>query len=145
MKLIRAGRLARFIATLRPHNLGTVRAGAANIQVTRIAGGAALGLTDALRPSVIDLAEMHAEDPKALGSLLEEIWELAGAAGGRDSHARHELDERVAVFLEAVGAHEVRVYDRQVDRLAALLWECRGQQAPAVVVPAQRREGGAAA
>ncbi|MET9138847.1 hypothetical protein [Streptomyces parvulus] len=144
MKLFRAGRLARFLAAIRPHNLGTVRGGAANIQVSRIAGGAALGLTDVLRPAILDLAEMHAEDPGTLTSLLEEIWELAGAAGGRDSHARHELDERVAVFLEAVGAHEVRVYNEQVGRLASLLWECRGQQAPAVVIPAQR-EGGAAA
>jgi hypothetical protein len=144
VKLFRAGRLARFLATVRPHNLGTVRAGAANIQVSRIAGGAALGLTDALRPAVLDLAEMHAEDPGSLAALLEEIWDLAGAAGGRDSHARHELDERVAVFLEAVGAHEVRVYDGQVERLASLLWECRGRQAP-VSLPAQRREGGAAA
>jgi hypothetical protein len=142
VKLFRAGRLARFIATIRPHNLGTVRAGASNLQVTRIAGGATVGLTDALHHAVLDLAEMHAEDPGSLASLLDEIWELAGAAGGRDSHARHELDERVAVFLEAVGAHEVRVYDSQVERLASLLWQCRGQQPP-VSLPTQREAGAA--
>jgi hypothetical protein len=144
MKLFRAGRFARFLNTIRPFNLGTVDAGPHRIQVARIAGGVALGMSDALHASVVDLAGLHAEDPGTLAMLLEDIWELAGAAGGRDSHARHELDERVQAFLELLGAHEVRVYDQQVERLASLLWEARGQHAP-VSLPVQRREGGAAA
>jgi hypothetical protein len=142
VRLFRAGRFTRFIASICPFNLGTVNAGPHRIQVTRFAGGAALSLSDALHASVVDLAGLHAEDPGTLAMLLEDIWDLAGAAGGRDSHARHELDERVAAFLELLGAHEVRVYDGQVERLASLLWEARGLQAP-VSIPAQREEGAA--
>jgi len=144
MSIFRAGRFARFLASIRPFNVGTVNAGPHRVQVSRIAGGAALGMSDALHASVIELAGLHAEDPGTLAMLLEDIWDLAGSAGGRDSHTRHELDERVQAFLELLGAHEVRVYDGQVERLASLLWESRGQQAP-VWLPSQRREGGAAA
>jgi hypothetical protein len=144
MRFLRVGRLARFLASVRPFfNLGTVQAGPHNVQVTRFADGAALGLSDALRASVIDLAGLHVEDPGTLASLLEDIWELDGLAAGRDSHARHELDARVDAFLELISAHEVRLYGQQVERLAALLWEARGHSAP-VSIPAQR-EGGAAA
>lgn len=142
MRLFRAGRFARFLNSIRSFNLGTVNAGPHHIQVSRFAGGAALGLSDALHASVVDLAGLHAEDPGTLAMLLEDIWDLAGAAGGRDSHTRHELDGRVQAFLELLGAHEVRVYDPQVERLAALLWETRGLSAP-VSIPGQREAGAA--
>lgn len=143
MRFLRVGRLARFLASVRPFNVGSAQAGAHHVQVTRFVGGTSLGLSDTLRASVIDLAGLHAEDPGTLASLLEDIWELDGLAAGRDSHARHELDARVDTFLELIGAHEVRLHGQQVERLAALLWEARGLSAP-VSIPAQR-EGGAAA
>lgn len=65
--------------------------------------GAELGVASFLRAVFLDLFEEADKDPKHFGKEFAEMHALSQSAQvqGRDSHARHEFDERWHQMLDA--------------------------------------------
>lgn len=113
------------------------------IRVNATPSGAALDLSAFLISAVFtELIAAADEDPEGL---VDELKDMAGllrsaAHNGRDSHARHEFDERMHRLVDEFAAGGlVPVYGRQVGRLAARLAEIAAPR-PA---PGQRSAGAA--
>lgn len=113
------------------------------IRVNPTPSGAALDLSAFLISAVFtELIAAADEDPEGL---VDELKDMAGllrsaAHNGRDSHARHEFDERMHRLVDEFAAGGlVPVYGRQVGRLAARLGEIAAPR-PA---PGQRSAGAA--
>ncbi|AQS72351.1 hypothetical protein [Streptomyces pactum] len=109
--------------------------GPARIYVRRIPTGVMLDLEHPISRAITAIAD----DEELLGLFLEYAADRA-AASGHDGHAPEAL--RLEQILRGVG-FEAPVYGEQVAALAERLRALA--PAPAVVIPAQRREGGAAA
>lgn len=64
--------------------------------------GAALDLTRFLFPVLAELCQQAAEDPEGVGQELADLGDLLQSADvqGRDSHARHEADERMHTLID---------------------------------------------
>lgn len=97
-----------------------------------------------IRAVFTELVTQAAEDPEGLGAELADIGGLLQSAvhQGRDSHARHEFDsqmERLVVAYANEGS--VPLYAIGLRQLRDALVEVTAPRE----VPAQRREGGAAA
>lgn len=108
--------------------------GPTRIYTRRIPTGVLLDLEHFLTQALTTIAD----DEELLALLLEYAAERAGTP--HDGHAPERL--LLEQIVGAVG-YEVPVYGDAVARLAGRLRS--GVPAPAVVIPAQRREGGAAA
>ena len=136
MKITRAMRFFRFLATARPRLLGGAYSGPTRVNVSSIPGGAVLHLDHRLMHLVLELAEQFTEDPKGIGDQLRDIDALSNP--GRDSHARHERDELIEDLLTQLGGAELRLVGDQVRRVAELLLSANGA-GTVVALPAQRR------
>lgn len=113
------------------------------IRVNTTPGGAELDFSAFLIRAVFtELITAANEDPEGLVEELSDMADLLRSAvhNGRDSHARHEFDERMHKLVdEFAGGGVVPVYGTQVGRLAERLSEIA---APRPV--SGRREAGAA-
>lgn len=95
-----------------------------------------------VRAVLVQLFADAAEDPQGFGEEFADLHALSQSAQfqGRDSHARHEFDERVDKMLGAFGEGRIDLYAtglRQLrDAIDAVL---KPREIPA------QREGGAAA
>ena len=114
------------------------------IKVTATPSGAALDVTAFLFKAVFtELITKADEDPEGLVSELADMADLLRSAshGGRDSHARHEFDERMHQMLaEYANDGVIPVYGPQVGRLRDKLAEIAAPRS----VPAPRKGGAAA-
>jgi hypothetical protein len=65
-----------------------------------------------IRAVLLQLFADAAEDPHGFGEELADLYELSVSAQhqGRDSHARHEFDERVDKLLGAFGDGRINLY-----------------------------------
>ncbi|MEU6057939.1 hypothetical protein [Streptomyces sp. NPDC047097] len=102
------------------------------ITVTPVPAGVALDVTPFLTAILLTLAAAVAEDPDGMLDDLREIADLARSAThqGADSHARHELDERMQRLLAEVADDGcMPVYGQQVHRLADSLLRTAGPRA----------------
>lgn len=113
------------------------------IRINPTPSGVELDLSSFLISAVFtELITAADEDPEGL---VEELRDMAGLLRsavhqGRDSHARHEFDERMqALVREFANDGMVPIYGRAVGRMAHRLIENAGPRP----VPAQR-EGSAA-
>lgn len=97
------------------------------IKVTATPSGAELDVSAFLFKAVFtELITKADEDPEGLVSELTDMADLlrSAAHGGRDSHARHEFDERMNQMLtEYANDGAVPVYGDQVARLRDKLAE----------------------
>lgn len=113
------------------------------IRVNPTPSGAELDLSAFLINAVFtELITAADEDPQGLVEELADMADLLRSAvhNGRDSHARHEFDERMHKLVdEFAGGGTVPVYGSQVGRLAARL----GEIATPRPVPGQRSAGAA--
>ncbi|MGW8326537.1 LuxR C-terminal-related transcriptional regulator [Streptomyces sp. NPDC055897] len=112
------------------------------VSVSATPAGAALDVSHYLMSVVLNLAAAAEEDGEGLLAELVEVAELARSAQaqGRDSHAAHERDERVASLLaEVADEGRIPVYGPQVGRLADRLREIAAPRP----VPSQREAGAA--
>lgn len=113
------------------------------IRVNATPSGAELDLSAFLISAVFTaLITAADEDPEGLVDELKDMADLLRSAAhkGRDSHARHEFDERMQAMVKEFGNDGmVPVYGAQVGRLAERL---SGIAAPRPV-PAQREAGAA--
>jgi hypothetical protein len=114
------------------------------IKVTATPSGAELNISSFLFKAVFtELITKADEDPEGLASELADMADLLRSAshGGRDSHARHEFDERMHQMLaEYANDGAIPVYGEQVARLRDKLADIATPR----TIPAAR-EGGAAA
>jgi hypothetical protein len=110
--------------------------GPTRIYVRRIPTGVMLDLEHVLTRALTTIAD----DEELLGLLLEYSADRASSPG-HDGHAPESL--RLEQLLAAVG-YEVPAYGDQVAALADRL-RTLAPVAPVASIPAQRREGGAAA
>ncbi|WP_393075089.1 hypothetical protein [Streptomyces sp. LN704] len=114
------------------------------IKVTATPSGAELDVTSFLFKAVFtELITKADDDPEGLVAELADMAALlrSAAHGGRDSHARHEFDERMnGMLAEYANDGAIPVYGEQVSRLRDKL----GEIAAPRPIPAAR-EGGAAA
>lgn len=113
------------------------------IRVNATPSGCELDLSAFLISAVFtELITAASEDPQGL---VDELADMAGLLRsavhqGRDSHARHEFDERMHQLVgEFAGGGTVPVYGAQVGRLAARLSELAAPRP----VPGQREAGAA--
>jgi hypothetical protein len=113
------------------------------IKVTATPSGAALDVTAFLFKAVFtELITKADEDPEGLVSELADMADLLRSAshGGRDSHARHEFDERMHQMLaEYANDGVIPVYGPQVGRLRDRLGEIAAPRS----IPAAREAGAA--
>jgi hypothetical protein len=140
VKIFRAMRFFRFLTTSRPQLLGGAYSGPTRVNVSSVPGGAVLHLDHHLVRLVLELAEQFAEDPEAIGDQLREIDELSNPR--EDSHAEHQRDQLVDELLEQIGGTHLRLYGKQVTRVAELLLSANG--AGTVIAMPQQRQAGAA-
>ncbi|MEE1774496.1 hypothetical protein PUR34_41575 [Streptomyces sp. JV185] len=140
MKIFRAARFFRFLATVRPRILGGAYTGPTRVNVSSIPGGAVLHLDHFLVYTVWELAEQFAEDPEGVGEQLREINELAGSP--EDSYAEHERDRLTDELLDQIGGTHLHLYGKQVARIAELLLSANGA-GTVVALPSQREAGAA--
>lgn len=114
------------------------------IKVTATPSGAQLDVSAFLFKAVFtELITKADEDPEGLVSELTDMADLLRSAvhQGRDSHARHEFDERMTQMLaEYANDGAIPVYGAQVGRLRDKLADIAAPRP----IPAAR-EGGAAA
>lgn len=114
------------------------------IKVTATPSGASLDVSAFLFKAVFtELITKADDDPEGLVEELRDMADLLRSAvhQGRDSHARHEFDERMNQMLaEYANGGEIPVYGAQVGRLRDRLAEIAAPRP----IPAAR-EGGAAA
>jgi len=106
--------------------------------------GADLDITQFLvRAVLVQLFADAAEDPQGFGEEFADMYALSQSAQvqGRDSHARHEFDERMDKMLTAFGDGRIDLYATGLRQLRDALDEVLKPRE----VPSQRREGGAAA
>lgn len=112
------------------------------VSVSATPTGAALDVSHYLESVLLNLAAAAEEDGEGLLAELVEVAELARSAQaqGRNSHAAHERDERVAGLLtEVADEGRIPVYGPQVGRLAGVLREIAAPRP----VPSQREAGAA--
>lgn len=112
------------------------------IHVDAIPAGARLDLSHWLGSVLMNLAALAEEDGEALLDELVELAEVARSASvrGKDSHAAHERDERLAgLMAELADDGCVPVYGPQVVRLGERLRRVGMPKA----VPGQRGDGAA--
>lgn len=113
------------------------------IRVNATTSGAELDMSAFLMSAVFtELITAAAEDPQGLVDELADMADLlrSAAHGGRDSHARHEFDERMHKLIdEFADGGTVPVYGAAVGRLAARLSEIAAPRP----VPGQRTAGAA--
>ncbi|GGU12921.1 hypothetical protein [Streptomyces violascens] len=112
------------------------------IHVDATPTGATLDVTHYLTTVLLSLAAAAEEDGEGLLAELVEVAGLARSAQaqGRDSHAAHERDERVAALLAEVADEGlIPVYGPAVGRLADRLREIAAPRP----VPSQREAGAA--
>jgi hypothetical protein len=97
------------------------------IKVTATPSGAELDFSSFLFKAVFtELITKADEDPEGLVDELRDMADLLRSAvhGGRDSHARHEFDERMNSMLkEFANDGVIPVYGKQVGRLRDKLAE----------------------
>lgn len=89
------------------------------------------------------LFEAADNDPEGFGAEFADMHKLAISAqhGGRDSHARHEFDERMDRYLrEFVGEPVIELYGNGVRQVRDAMAEIATPRA----LPGQRSEGSAA-
>jgi hypothetical protein len=114
------------------------------IKVSVTPSGAELDISTFLFKAVFtELITKADEDPEGLVSELTDMADLLRSAvhQGRDSHARHEFDERMTQMLaEYANDGAIPVYGAQVGRLRDKLADIAAPRP----IPAAR-EGGAAA
>lgn len=75
--------------------------------------GAEIGVRAFLRVVFLDLFDEAAKDPEFFGKQFAEMYALSQSAQvqGRDSHARHEFDERLHQMLDAfAGDGRIELY-----------------------------------
>lgn len=108
------------------------------IRVTATPSGCELDISSFLFKAVFtELITKADEDPEGLVEELKDMAELLRSAvhQGRDSHARHEFDERMVQMLaEFAGDGLIPVYGTQVARLRDRLAEIAAPRP----VPAQQ-------
>jgi DNA-binding CsgD family transcriptional regulator len=112
------------------------------VSVAATTSGAAVDVSHYLTSVLLNLAAAAEEDGEGLLAELVEVAGLARSAQaqGRDSHAAHERDERVAALLAEVADEGlIPVYGPAVGRLAARLREIAAPRP----VPSQRQAGAA--
>jgi hypothetical protein len=113
------------------------------IKVSVTPSGAELDISTFLFKAVFtELITKADEDPEGLVSELADMADLLRSAvhGGRDSHARHEFDERMnQMITEYANDGVVPVYGPAVGRLAGRLAEIAAPRP----VPSQREAGAA--
>jgi hypothetical protein len=95
-----------------------------------------------VRAVLLQLFADAAEDPHGFGEEFADLYALSQSAQvqGRDSHARHEFDERVDTMLGAFGDGRIDLYTTGLRQLRDAIDEVLKPRE----IPAQR-EGGAAA
>lgn len=99
--------------------------------------GAELDVSEFLvRAVLLQLFADAAEDPHGVGEELADMYELSVSAQhqGRDSHARHEFDERVNKMLGAFGDGRIELYATGLTQLRDSLNEVLKPRE----IPAQR-------
>ena len=111
-----------------PELLHTV-SGPHRLYVRRIPAGVGLDFGHLVESLLVELAQRYEEDPEGVGEDLTRIAELASSAAhqGRDSHARHDLDDATEALLEELGGAEQHLYGDQVRRLAETLRVAAGE------------------
>jgi hypothetical protein len=113
------------------------------IKVTATPSGAALDVSSFLFKAVFtELITKADEDPEGLVAELTDMADLLRSAThqGRDSHARHEFDERMTQMLaEYANSGEIPLYGPQVGRMRDKL----GEIATPRPVPGARQAGAA--
>ncbi|MEV5942736.1 helix-turn-helix transcriptional regulator [Streptomyces sp. NPDC051994] len=112
------------------------------VSVAATPSGASVDVSHYLTSVLLNLAAVAEEDGEGLLGELLEVAELSRSAQaqGRDSHAAHERDERVAALLAEVADEGlIPVYGPQVRRLADRLREIAAPRP----VPSQREAGAA--
>lgn len=113
------------------------------IRVGATPAGAELDVSSFLVQGVFaELISKADDDPEGLVSELTDMAELlrAAAHGGRDSHARHEFDERMQQMVkEYADEGVIPVYGAAVARMAARLARIAAPRP----VPGQREAGAA--
>ncbi|MFD7016036.1 response regulator transcription factor [Streptomyces sp. NPDC059928] len=112
------------------------------VSVSATPTGASVDVSHYLASVLLNLAAAAEEDGGGLLAELVGLAELARSAQaqGRDSHAAHERDERVAGLLaEVADEGRIPVYGPQVGRLAGALREIAAPRP----VPSQREAGAA--
>ena len=114
------------------------------IKVTATPSGAELDFSSFLFKAVFtELITKADDDPEGLVDELRDMADLLRSAvhGGRDSHARHEFDERMnGMLAEFANGGVIPVYGEQVGRLRDRLSEIAAPRP----LPSQRKGGAAA-
>ncbi|WP_329215087.1 hypothetical protein OG352_05975 [Streptomyces sp. NBC_01485] len=106
-------------------------------------GGAELGVARFLKAVFLDLFNAADSDPEGFGEELAEMHALAQSAQcrGRDSHARHDFDERMGRMLDKfTGDGQIELYATGLTQLRDALNEVLKPRE----IPAQRESGTAA-
>lgn len=112
------------------------------VTVTATDSGADVDITRNLRALLLAVFEAADNDPEGIGAEFADMHSLAVSAQhqGRDSHARHEFDDRMDHYLrEFVGEPVIELYGDGVRQMRDAMAEIATPRA----LPGQRRDGAA--